>query len=250
MIFDSHIHLCRSAAPKIEGWSCIAAFCSAEEWLSFGGRGDFPASFGVHPQALASLTREEAEAELSFLDGLLSRGELFAVGEIGLDLFTAEFRAAEAAQEEFWRRQLEMARNHGRPVVVHCRRAIDRLFRDSRELSRLPAVVLHSFPGSPQDARSLLRRGVNAYLSLGKHQVMNGKRATMEILSHADEFAGRILLETDAPYQTLRGEERTEAADILRVCARASEIAGRDMGGEAEAAARRLLSDCGSKPPA
>lgn len=164
-------------------------------------------AFGIHPQL-------PAVRNADFLERLLAENRIRAVGEAGIDLFTEEFRAARAVQEEAWNIQLELAAEYGRPLVVHCRKAVDVMFRDFRRLKKIPAVLFHSFCGGTNEARALLSRGVNAYFSFGK-QLLNGNRRAVSCAASLPP--DRLLLETDAPFQTLRNEAFTDTGDIERV---------------------------------
>ena len=166
-------------------------------------------AFGIHPQA-SDLSR------LPLLESLLARRAIGAIGEAGFDLYTEVSTAAVAAQEEAWQAQVALSERYGVPLIVHCRKALERLFRDTSRLRRLPAVVFHSFAGNVQDARSLLRRGINGYFSFGK-PLINGKKSAIACVR--DLADDRLLLETDAPYQTLRDESVTSLAEIRRVYA-------------------------------
>lgn len=250
--FDAHNHLCHSFYPSFSSpvdYSCISSFCTEDEWRAFPfhDRKNVLKSFGLHPQmfACADFSAEDFENGMEVLGRLLKNNEIFAVGEIGFDFFTEEFKKTEKIQTEFFERQLDLAVDFGKPVVVHCRKAMDRIFSFSKSLSSLPAVVFHSFPGGKNDASSLLKKGVNAFFSFGKHQLMNGKRLSVEMLSAHSDFPGRIFFETDCPYQTLKGESETSAAEIARVYEKAREICGSDSEKIALAAFSNLLDFCG-----
>lgn len=171
--------------------------------------------FGIHPQLAAGF---KSEADIvpyaEYMETLLAAHRIQAVGEAGFDFFTKEYKEGASFQEEAWDAELALAASYGVPVVIHCRKAMDRMFRDARRLSRIPSVVFHSFPGSPADARSLLNHGLNAFFSFGK-PLINGDKSAAACVRELD--AGRLLMETDAPYQTLKGEKETKPEDILRV---------------------------------
>jgi TatD DNase family protein len=65
--------------------------------------------------------------------------------------------------------------------------------------------------GTAEEGASLLRRGVNAYFSFGAGILLNHKTA---IRSCASLPLDRLLLETDAPYQGLRGRAFSRWADL------------------------------------
>ena len=177
-------------------------------------------SFGLHPQAPFSDERDFA-LRLEFLEGLLRERRVQAVGECGLDFFTQEFSANRAAQEKAFAAQLEAAARHKVPVVVHARKAIQEIFAAAAALKKVPAVVFHSFAGSPADARSLLSKGINAYFSFGK-PIVNGAKKAINCVRALP--LDRLLFETDAPYQTLKGEMATSPAEIADVYQAAFEL--------------------------
>ena len=177
-------------------------------------------SFGLHPQAPFDGEADFAR-RLEFLEGLLRERRVQAVGECGLDFFTPEFSAKRAAQEKAFAAQLDLAARHKVPVIVHARKAMQEIFAAAGALKKVPAVVFHSFAGSPADARSLLSKGINAYFSFGKPIVNGAKKAINCVRALPIE---RLLFETDAPYQTLKGEKATSPAEIADVYQAAFEL--------------------------
>lgn len=177
-------------------------------------------SFGLHPQAPFDGEADFA-LRLEFLEGLLRERRVQAIGECGLDFFTPEFSAKRAAQEKAFAAQLEAAVRHKVPVVVHARKAMQEIFAAAGALKKVPAVVFHSFAGSPADARSLLSKGINAYFSFGKPIVNGAKKAINCVRALPIE---RLLFETDAPYQTLKGEKATSPTEIADVYQAAFEL--------------------------
>lgn len=171
-------------------------------------------SFGLHPQ-------EPLLENLPFLEGLLQEKRIAAVGECGLDFFTQEFSANRGAQEKAFAAQLDLAARYKVPAIVHARKAMQEIFESAAALKKVPAVVFHSFAGTLMDARSLLAKGVNAYFSFGK-PLMNG--AKKAILCVRALPLDRLLFETDAPYQTLKGEAATSPAEIADVYQAAFEL--------------------------
>lgn len=164
-------------------------------------------SFAVHPQ------NPDPEC-LSFLEDLAQSGRIDAVGETGFDFFNAGFKAGLERQRVVWAEQVRIAAKYGLPLVVHCRKALDLIFTDSRKLADLPAVIFHGWPGSPAEAKALLKRGVNAWFSAGKG-LLRGDRSLIATVEHIER--NRILAETDAPWMTLRGEPYTRFDDIVPV---------------------------------
>lgn len=207
---DAHIHIADCADWQLPPDTVVCSSAhSLEEFLLVERAaqehpGRVAASFGIHPQ-------NPRRDLYPVLEQLAAAGRIQAVGEAGFDLFTPEYRATLPQQLEVWQLQLQLARSFRLPLVIHCRRAMDRIFLYTKELSVLPTVVFHAYPGSPQEARNLLRRGVSAYFSFGKELIRGRKNSIQCVASLPLE---RLLAETDAPYQTLRHQAATPPQDI------------------------------------
>ena len=170
--------------------------------------------FALHPQLSADGNFPFREG-LELLESLAAEGRLDAVGETGFDLYDEEYRAGEKIQDEIFIRHLDAALRYGLPVVLHVRRAMHKIFPFTGELKKLPAVIFHSWPGTSGEGEALLRRGINAFFSFGSTVVKNHRKA---MASAAILPAERILLETDAPYQPLRGKAFSSWCDLDAIC--------------------------------
>jgi TatD DNase family protein len=262
---DAHVHLknlleLEPEAEKTRRRLGIAAAASAwtrEEFtfhrelaaaaLRDGAPPVFPC-FAVHPPAAASPVTErgasvtgEAAAQpaavirdsVAALAEYAASRELAAVGETGFDLFDADYRATEAEQERLFALHLDIALQYGLPLVLHVRRAMHKIFPYTGTLKKLPAVVFHSWPGSPAEGFSFLRRGINVFFSFGTTIMLNHKNA---IRSCAAFPAERLLFETDAPFQPLRGKRHSSFGDLPAIIRAAQAIRGNGMAGSADAA--------------
>ena len=184
--------------------------------------------FGVHPQLPLHLAGKRARGEkcgvedcLEVLRQLAEAGRLSVIGETGFDLFNDDFKAGENIQDELFALHLEIALKKGLPLVLHLRRAMHKIFPFAKELKKLPALVFHSWPGSPAEGEALLKRGVNAYFSFGAVIVNNHREARK---SCALFPAGRLLFETDAPYQPCRGSRFSSWKDLPLICKKAAAL--------------------------
>jgi TatD DNase family protein len=169
---------------------------------------DLLVSLGVHPQ-------DPAADGLGLIGELARTGRIDAIGECGFDLFDEEFARSEASQEQVFLEQLDLALRHGLPMVLHVRKALRKVFALSGELKKLKAIVFHSWPGSPAEGRALLKKGINAYFSVGA-QAMNGRRQS--IASVRELPRERLLVETDAPYQKPRERREGTGAGCRGFC--------------------------------
>ena len=176
--------------------------------------------FALHPQLSEG-------GDFCFSDGiellqsLGAEGRLDAVGETGFDLYNEGYRAGENIQDEMFACHLETALKYSLPLVLHVRRAMFKIFPFTKELKKLPAVVFHSWPGTRGEGEALLRRGVNAFFSFGSVVLKNHREA---MASAAVFPAERILLETDAPYQPLRGKTYSSWRDLDAICSCIAEL--------------------------
>ncbi|MBQ5384083.1 MAG: TatD family hydrolase [Treponema sp.] len=242
--FDSHFHLVQymrkkgivslepgseaepDPARKISGCTCAL---DEDEFIEMEAAsvscGSIFLSFGIHPE-------NPDEKKLPFVEKLLARKRISAVGEIGFDFWNG--REGSAAQEKIWSECLDMALQYGVPVIIHNRKALDMMYRYARKLSDLPSVMFHAFPFGLREAESLLSKGINAYFSFGKNLLKGGIRCRECVESLPLE---RIFLETDAPFQASYGMPLTEVSEIEDVYRKASFLRGMDEKSFAESIA-------------
>ncbi|MDR1211170.1 MAG: TatD family hydrolase [Spirochaetaceae bacterium] len=238
MASDAHAHpydLARLYPPaeaerRRLGIACAASAWNPEEFLfqealaqkaREDGAPPLMLCYAVHPQ----LPRERASFDdcLDFLAALAAGKRICAIGETGFDLFDRSFKDTEAAQDALFSAHLETALRYGLPLVLHIRKAMHKVFSHAASLRRLPAVVLHSYSGTAREAGDLLKRGVNAYFSFGNTIRLNHKEA---MRSCALLPAGRLLFETDAPYQPFRGRAFSLWEDTAAILASAASLRG------------------------
>jgi TatD DNase family protein len=186
--------------------------------------------FGIHPQLPAvkiasggQFTETELNDSLKTLSDLAEAGRLSAVGECGFDLYNAAFKETEKTQDALFAAHLEIAVNYGLPVVLHIRRAMHKVFTAAKILSKCRAVVFHSWSGTLEEGKSLLRHGVNAYFSFGNAIMLNHKQA-IQCCSLLP--AERLLTETDAPFQPRRGGKYSVWADLPLILKTAANLRG------------------------
>jgi TatD DNase family protein len=193
--------------------------------------------FAIHPQLPAEAhwekhlpsapeTPHSLPLLFSLLETLAEENRLDAIGETGFDRYNQAFRDTEAIQDELFTAHLELACAKGLPLVLHVRRAMHKVFAHVKALKKLPAVIFHSWSGTVGEGEALLRRGINAYFSFGAPILLNHHEA-MRSCAHFP--VDRLLLETDAPYQPLRGASFSHWGNlplILRGTAHVREEAG------------------------
>ena len=153
-------------------------------------------ALGIHPLYVPQAQDDDLQA----LDDLLTASKddprLVAVGEIGLDYFVPAL--CEPAQREkqwrFYTVQLQLARKHGLPVILHVRRSADMLLKGLRQ-TPVKSGIAHAFNGSLQQAQAFIDLG----FVLGFGGAMTFERATQLRHLAATLPLSAIVLETDAP---------------------------------------------------
>ncbi len=147
------------------------------------------------PRLAAAGELEEALAEIERLAA--AHDKVRAVGETGLDTFRTGDEGR-AAQEESFRRHIDIAKRLDKTLVIHDRDAHDDVLRVLDEEGAPERWVMHCFSGDDAFARQCLDRG--AYLSFAG--TVTFKNAAKLRNALAITPLDRILVETDAPYLT------------------------------------------------
>ena len=156
------------------------------------------AAVGIHPEDVPNCNgsiEEELAAlyELVKTPDVRKQNKVVAIGEIGLDYHYEGFD--KELQAEFFERQLEMAETFGMPVIIHDRDAHGDCFETVIKHKNVRGVF-HSFSGSAEMAKELVRRGW--YISFSGVLTFKNARKTVEAASAIP--LDKILIETDCPY--------------------------------------------------
>ncbi len=207
MLIDSHCHLdfpdfateldavvARARAAGIERTVTISTRVKRQpELLAIAER--FPdvfCSVGTHPH----YAHEELDVTAADLAAATRHPKVVAIGEAGLDYHYDN--SPREAQERGFRSHIAAARETGLPLVIHSREADDataRILEEESGKGAFPAV-LHSFTGG----RDLARRAVALGHFVSFTGILTFKNSAALRAIAAELPAGRILVETDAPY--------------------------------------------------
>lgn len=207
------------------------------------------ATVGLHPIHTAKSFHDAQELGVSVFgadtsenggentQGFFSRGEDFdyayykklaedpkvvAIGECGLDYYRLEEDTKEKQRAAF-ERQIALAYEVKKPLMIHCRNAFHDLIGILQVLNsklQVPSGIVHFFTGTKDDAKVLLDLGFS--FSFGG--VITFARDYDEVVRYIP--IERIVLETDAPYIApipYRGK-RNEPAYIVEVAKKLAEI--------------------------
>lgn len=229
-MIDTHAHLDACAEPADEllarargaGVDRIVSvgsgLDSCRETLAIAGRHDSVfAALGIHPHQAA----EPDAMRVDELRELLADERAVAVGETGLDFYRDY--APRERQRELFERQLELAAELGKTVVVHTRAASEETAAALEPFAG--TVVLHCF-SAPELLPVALERSY--YVSFAGNVTYPSAE---ELREAARQVPGhRLLVETDSPYlspQPRRGRPN-EPANVVHTIAALAETRGED----------------------
>ncbi|MQA96337.1 MAG: AraC family transcriptional regulator [Streptosporangiales bacterium] len=140
---------------------------------------------------------EALEAALAEIEGLAALPQVRGIGETGLDYFRTGPEGVDVQQESF-RRHIDMAKRHGKALIIHDRDAHDDVLRILAEEGPPERVVFHCYSGDAAMAKVCAEHGY--YMSFAGNVTF----ATAERLREAAAAAPAdlLLVETDAPFLT------------------------------------------------
>lgn len=196
------------------------------------------AGLGVHPHHAHRVGPNEWETVGAKLYALAKHPKVVAIGEFGLDYH--RMQNTKDQQLFLLNAQLRLARETGKPIVIHCREAaeITPEFRCHADLQAAlaefypnthydwavakPAGVIHCFSGTWDDAQFYMARGFLLGVD-GPATYPSAKTLKQNIVRMPVE---RLVLETDSPYlppQSHRGK-RNEPSYLPMVGAAVADL--------------------------
>ena len=154
---------------------------------------DVYAAVAVHPTEIADLD-EDGYAELA---ELAAHPRVVAVGETGLDYYWD--RTGPEAQQLHFRRHIMLAKEVGKPVMIHDRDAHADVLRVlAEEGAPAAGTIFHAFSGDTEMARSCVDAGyVLSFAGVVTFKNAPGLRAAAAVTPIAS-----ILVESDSPFLT------------------------------------------------
>ena len=173
---------------------------------------------GLHPTHVKENFREELE----IVKNQLAARKFYAVGETGIDLYWD--KSTLDIQKEAFRAQINLAKENGLPIVIHCRDAFDEVFDVlEEEKSEDLFGIFHCFTGTFEQAQ----RALSYNMKLGIGGVVTFKNGKIDTFLNQIPIE-EIVLETDSPYLApvpYRGK-RNESLYVLEVLNKVAEVYG------------------------
>nr|MBC7612491.1 TatD family hydrolase [Pseudopedobacter sp.] len=176
---------------------------------------------GLHPCDV----KEDYEKELSQIYQAVQKEQVYAIGEIGMDLYWDKTFIKE--QQHSFRTQIAWAKELDLPIVIHCRDAFEEVFEVLEDLKdEKLRGIFHCFTGDLEQAHKAIQ--LNFYLGIGG--VLTYKKAGLaEVIQDID--VKHLVLETDAPYLApvpYRGKPN-ESAYLIHVAQKLADIKGMSL---------------------
>lgn len=147
---------------------------------------------GIHPNHANEVT----DKEIKEIETLIQVKGVVALGEIGLDFFRDGYN--KERQHYAFRKQLEIARKHNKPVIIHTRsqEAINETIEIIKDFKDVDLLV-HSWTGTVNQTRELLKQK-NIIFSFNGISTFKNAPEIRELIKEIP--IDRFVLETDSPW--------------------------------------------------
>ena len=171
---------------------------------------------GLHPTSV----KENYEKELLHIKEQFEKRSFYAVGEIGIDLYWD--KSTLEIQKKAFKTQIQLAKKHQLPIVIHCRDAFDEVFEvlESEKGNDLFGIF-HCFTGTEAQAE----QAISYNMKLGIGGVVTFKNGKIDQFLNKFDLK-HIVLETDSPYlsPTPHRGKRNESSYLQLICKKVAEV--------------------------
>ncbi len=230
-LIETHCHLNHADAEDLPAIFANARKCGVNRMICIGASNglqsvaeaielaemhDFVwASAGIHPHDADSFTSADQVEEAA------RHPRVVAVGETGLD-FYRDWSPFDA-QEELFRSQIALAKRVGKPLIIHCRDAMEQTVSVLKECeAEEVGGVFHCYAGTAEDAKVL--RELNFLVSFTGNLTFKKAEELRETAKLIP--LDQIMVETDMPYmapEPFRGKP-SEPMHVYQVALKLAEI--------------------------
>jgi len=146
------------------------------------------ATIGLHPSEVL----KENDEDLHWIEELVKKDKVVAIGEIGLDYYWDKSFIDE--QKKYFEKQIKLAKKYNLPIIVHCREAINDCYNILKDKDI--KGVMHCFSSSYEMAKEFIKKGF--YLGIGGVVTFKNSKDIKKIAAECD--INYLLSETDCPY--------------------------------------------------
>lgn len=204
-------------ATDASSWLQLLMLCETQKGL-------YPA-LGLHPMFIAIHKDKDIKLLKKWIHE--HRQKIVAVGEIGLDYYDKQLDRKR--QQKLFEEQLKIAKESNLPVILHVRKAHDRILKTLKHIP-VKGGIVHAFSGSEQQAERYIEMGFK--LGFGGTMTYEKSRRIHKLAVNLPLES--IVLETDAPDMAVsshQGERNSPEylVDILAALAALRDIPKQDV---------------------
>ncbi len=233
MLFDSHAHLNDQVLiNRVEDIISNAKKNGVEKIVCVGYDQDSSllavelanqydeiyAAVGIHPSEAKSFN-----IDLDWIAKELENPKVVAIGEIGLDFYWD--KAYQEEQKELFIRQIEIANDYEKPIIIHMRDATNDTYEILKKYKKAHTEgVMHCYSASKETVKQFI--DLNMYISLAGPVTFKNARVPKEVAETIP--LDRLLVETDSPYlapMPHRGKTN-ESKNVLYIAKEIADIKG------------------------
>lgn len=187
-------------------------------------------ALGIQPEEINDYT----EDNLKFIEEHIDDDKILAVGEIGLDY---HYECNKELQKELFKKQLDIAKRHNKPVIVHSRDCIMETYNILKETN--VKGIMHCYSGSVEMAKKFVELGF--LFGIGGVSTFKNASKILDVIKNISlEY---IVLETDAPYlspEPYRGK-RNEPCHVSVILKKICEVKGIDYKDASDVTTRNVF---------
>lgn len=144
-------------------------------------------TIGIHPSYVVG-------ANINDLITLLDSHKVYALGEIGIDLYHT--KDTYELQKKLFIMQLELAIKYNLPVIIHTRDSFEETYNIVKNYKGKLKGVFHCFVNKVEDAKKVIDLG----FLIGIGGVVTFKNAALVHETVKEIPLDKIIVETDSPY--------------------------------------------------
>lgn len=190
------------------------------------------ASLGFYPTHVQEVSEEELDLELLFIESEIKKGNVVAIGEVGLDRkFAQEDNQPEWTEEEKeklfekqiigFKKIISLAQRTGVPIIIHTRKAELKVIEMLEESTlKKSQIVMHCFSGKKKLVQRIRENGWTFSIPV----IVTKLQQFQEIVR--DTPINQLLTETDSPYLGPEPGLTNEPANVELSIKKFAEIKG------------------------
>ncbi len=178
------------------------------------------ATLGLYPTETLEMSDKELDAELDFIKS--QKDNIVGIGEVGLDFQLSTEPEQREKQIRFFKKLVSSLKSLNKTFVIHSRKAEKECIEILEELG-VKKVNFHCFSGNFKLARRIEQNNWSMSIpaNIGKSEHFQGIVKQTSI--------NNLLTETDSPFLSPAGEERSEPSFVKQTIEKIAEIKGLDV---------------------